>query len=127
MQSHGCKSPPAKPWEMSVHTTVVSGGGRCTSGFSLLLLHGLGRFKLALLYSHMPASTLPLFSVDMARSRKPAPEPILGIISWLHPGRDKMAINCSGARSVLPEQRNPLEKHEVVKKTGGELWMPILT
>lgn len=81
MQSHGCKSLPANPWKTSVHIVVVSGGRRCTSGFSLLLLYGLGRFKLALLYSRMPAGRLPLSSVDMTRSRKHDPEPILRIIS----------------------------------------------
>jgi len=94
MPSHGCKSPPASPWKTSVCTVVGSGGGRRTSGFSLLVLVGLSSFKLALLYSHVPAGTLPLFSVDTARSRKHTPDPVLRITSWFHLGRGKMAISC---------------------------------
>lgn len=79
---------------------VVSAGGR-HSGFSLLSLPMLGRFKPALLYPHMLAGTLPRSSTDMTRSRKHAPETILRIISWLSPDREKMAINDGGAGSAL--------------------------
>lgn len=101
MQSYGCKSPSAKPWETSVHIMVVSAGGRHNSGFSLLSLPRLGRFKPALLYPHMLTGTLPRSSADTTRSRKHAPETILRIISWLRPDREKMAINDGGAGSAL--------------------------
>lgn len=75
-------------------------GAGDVTGFSILLLNGLDRFKLALLYSHTPAGMVALCGQD--QEQKACPKTLdLEVISWLYPDKDKMAISCSGVGYTL--------------------------